>query len=140
MKLFAASLLIGLLPVKAAPVDHGRLIETIGQIEGGKWGEPGGTGCMNLIAWHQHTRLTYDHSAHPETTLPVYHAHLSWLETHLVRRGFDATPAMLYLCWRRGLRGGIREFRTTGISEAAIRCQNLYESMESDDRMLQHKR
>lgn len=115
--------------LSTASVDHARMAEAIAQIEGGRWGEVGGSGCMGQTAWHQHTSLDYNESRYSGKALPIYHVHLAWLEANLKRRGCPVTPAMLYLCWRRGLRGGIREYRAKGLSDAAVRCQNIYESL-----------
>ncbi len=127
-----ASLFLAVLPVSkpAEPIDVERMIESICQIEGGKWSDVGGAGCLSYIAWEQHRpNLSYQLSASKEHALPVYRSHLQWLIFNIPRNRVKLTPASLYVCWHLGLDGGTRLLRNHPMPDDGQRCQNIYESL-----------
>lgn len=140
MKALLAGLVLILHPTMNAkpPLDLDRMIEAVSQIEGGKWGQPGGPCCIGYSAWSQHTNLPFQASMHPETALPVYREHLEWIIYNLPKHHCPVTAATVYLCWRRGLHGAVAILRKIEMPEQATRCQNLYESLPPSEEGQHH--
>lgn len=129
MKAVLASLFLAMAaPTEAKPFDIERMIEATAQIEGGKWGEPGGICCLSYIAWEQHRPgIAYQLSGNREYVLPVYREHMRWIIAQLSKHRINVTPATVYTCWRSGLEGGVKILRTRGVPEQSVRCENLYD-------------
>lgn len=106
--------------------DLDRMVQAVCKIEGGEWAELGGAGCMTRATWADRTKLPYSASRYADTALPVYRDHVLWLIAGLVRAGLPASPENVYLCWRRGLTGGVQRIKAGRISDAAKRCGNLF--------------
>lgn len=117
---------VGFSKPPAEPIDLGRMVEAIVEIEGGRWTDIGGAGCMSYAAWSQHTTLPYYMSNRQYLTRMIYRDHLNWTVRQLMRHGVAVTPASVYLVWRRGLEGACAILRRSGMPEQSIRCQNLY--------------
>ena len=108
-------------------LDVARLVSCICDIEGGKWGDLGGKANMQRATWHDRTHLDYELSRNPDHAIPVYESHVLWLKHGLEADGLRVTPARLYECWLIGLTAGIARIRYGSLSNAAQRCQNLYD-------------
>ncbi len=129
--LFASLAMLVMHPVAhAEPIDLDQMIAAMAQVEGGAWGKPGGTCCMNYSAWSQHSNLPFQASMIAETALPVYRLHLEWVLYNLPKHRVRVTPAAVYLCWRRGLEGAVAILRKHPMPDEAVRCQNLYEDAD----------
>ena len=109
-----------------AEVDLPKLISVLIELEGGKWGDDyGGAARISYSSWSDRSPLSYQLSKHREYAMPVYLAHLRWIEKQLVREKRKVTPFNLGIVWRRGLQGAKRlEWK----DDYATRCQKLLQA------------
>lgn len=125
MRSLLASLALAM-TAHAQPIDLGRMIEAIAQVEGGSWTDAGGACQISYAAWSDNCKFSYQLSRTKDFAIPVYESHLRWIIAQLRRHGAKVTPEAVALCWRWGFEGA-RAMRFRG--EYGTRCQNLYESL-----------